>query len=101
MSLRYATGSRDPFVMVHRLPSLSLVFTFLAWIPAVYAAPAPPSQTNITQRYEPNTTPSSWSKDEIFTFIGVLVAIIGIVVTLVFYSPKVHQWLCCPFRCKW
>jgi hypothetical protein len=86
--------------MAPRLPGLSLLFVFLTYTPTVYAAPAPPSQTNITQRYEPNTTPSTWSKEEIFTFIGVLVAIIGIIVTLILSSFEVREWLCCPFICK-
>jgi hypothetical protein len=79
---------------------LSLVFIFLVNSLAVQAIPAPPSQTNTTQRSEPDTPQSSWSKEDIFTFVGVVIAITGVLVTLVVSSSKVRQWLCCPFGCK-
>jgi hypothetical protein len=69
--------------MTPRLASLSLVFIFLAYSPAVCAVPAPPTQTNTTHRSEPDTAHSSWSKEEIFTFVGVLIATTGVVITLV------------------
>jgi hypothetical protein len=85
-------------MMAPSLSSLNLVFTILML--AVYATPVPPSQTNSTQRSEPNTVSSDWSKEEIFTFIGVLIAITGITITLFLSSTKLRQWVCSPFRCK-
>jgi hypothetical protein len=97
-SCRRDTVSRDTLVMAPQ--SLSLVLIFLTCTLAVHAMPASPSQTNTTQRSEPDTSHSSWSREEIFTFIGVVIAISGMIVTLLLSSSKLRQWLCCPFRCK-
>ncbi|KAF2833749.1 hypothetical protein CC86DRAFT_273480, partial [Ophiobolus disseminans] len=36
--------------------------------------------------------PTSWSKEAIFTLIGVLIAVSSILVTLILASTRVRQW---------
>ncbi|KAH8730203.1 hypothetical protein GQ44DRAFT_701006 [Phaeosphaeriaceae sp. PMI808] len=69
-----------------------LLLVLLTCVLLVNAAPSSPPPTS--------TEDSTWSNEAIFTFIGLFIAVLGIIVTLVLSSSRIRQWLCCPFRCK-
>ncbi|KAH7084959.1 hypothetical protein BKA63DRAFT_498584 [Paraphoma chrysanthemicola] len=73
------------------IPLLTLALT--STLSFAHAAPIPPSQNSFSSS-------SSWSKQDIITLIGVLVAVLGILLTLLLASPTLRRKLLYPCRCK-
>ncbi|KAH4108043.1 hypothetical protein HBI26_231240 [Parastagonospora nodorum] len=66
-----------------------------------YAAPLPHPAIPSTTEARPITSTSAsstWSNEAIFTLIGVIVAITGILVTLLLSFSKLREWISYPFK---
>jgi hypothetical protein len=72
----------------------------LACLPSVLAVAELPSQTQVSQAMPTSTISSLWSKEEIFSFIGILIALSSLIITIGLISPTIRQWLCWPFKRK-
>jgi hypothetical protein len=53
-----------------------------------------------SEQTDSNISPTAWSRQDIFTFISVCVAVFGIVTAVLVAAPKVREWCCKPFECK-
>jgi hypothetical protein len=72
-----------------------LVVVLTAFFIAAQAAPTPQPASDTTQ--STNST-SGWSKEAIFTLIGLPLAILSILTVVLVASAKARGWLCKPFK---
>jgi hypothetical protein len=59
-----------------------------------------PTSTSIIQLPRADSLGVSWSKEAIFTLIGVVVAVTSVLVTLLLASTRVRRYFRRPFDCK-
>jgi hypothetical protein len=76
----------------------NLALAFLALLAIAQAAPASPPPTNDPQTSIGSTAAPAWSKEAIFTLVGILVALVGILVMVILSSARVRGWLYYPFK---
>lgn len=46
------------------------------------------------------STQSAWSRQDVFTFVSVCVAVAGIATAILVAAPRFREWCCKPFACK-
>lgn len=97
----FSICARDHSMMAPLPLRLSLILIF-SFITTAQAAPALPSSTNVTSIKSFTSNPSSppWSKEAIFTLAGVVIAVAGVLITLVLSSRRIREALCCPHKCQ-
>jgi hypothetical protein len=91
---RLTRKARDHLTTMPHTTNVAL--SSLAILAVVHAAPAP-LPTNSPQSTTGSPT-TAWSKEAIFTLIGIPVALVGILVTLLLSSAKARRWLYYPCR---
>jgi hypothetical protein len=79
---------------MHSLPP-SLRVALFAYSLAVYAAPVQISSSLSTSPASP-----TWSTEAILTLVGVIIAVTGLIITLVLSSPALRQRLRSPLGCE-
>ncbi|KAH7389559.1 hypothetical protein DE146DRAFT_169122 [Phaeosphaeria sp. MPI-PUGE-AT-0046c] len=89
--------------MIHTCTTPALFYYSLVLcttIIATHAAPTPSPPTDTIGTSNSNPAPSSWSRQDIITLIGVIIAVTGILITLGLASQPLRRFLCSSYRCE-
>jgi hypothetical protein len=72
----------------------------LASLAAAHKICALPPPTSVSTPTTNSSAASFWSKEAIFTLIGIPIALVGIVVTVLLTSSKIREWARYSFKGK-